>query len=266
VVIWPLLAAVIVCFVVSLVLICMCMANICSKSMDNYLLFSHLWLLYGLLCGQFTVVVVYLHLTPQTPNVLLVPVCFILFYIQLTIRFKKDLTLAWWEFFVASNLSLNQFDAISQPLPLPGTQKEYINRSFRNTLASIIKKTPLSIVKLANPSIQTRNEKMKRKKVNRTLSQAIDGSVHKSTHLRSQSSNLAYDFSVLKPPCKFCKVNEGVNRFKECGHGELCSGCGEKYLKSKSQCYVCQEQVSEIVNEYARQVKGHSKRFSFSDL
>lgn len=244
----------------------MCMVNICSKTIDTYLLYSHLWLLYGLLCGLVTFIITYLHLTPETPKVLLVPIFYILFYILLTIRFKKDLTLAWWEFFVASNLSQNPFNTISQPLPLPGTQRQYIERSFKNKLANIIKKTPLNIVKLANPSIQTRTEKMQRKKVNRTLSQAIDESVQKSTHLRSQSSNLAYDFSVLRPTCKFCKVNEGVNKFKECGHGELCSGCGEKYLKSKNQCYVCQEQITGIVNEYSRQVKGHSKRFSFSDL
>lgn len=263
---WPVFAGGVICLVVAFVLVCMCLVNVCGKNQDLNLLYSHCWLLYGLVFGPFTFVVSFFSLERGDENILILPVVFLLVYLVITIHYKNQLTLAWWEFFVASNLSQNPYSTITHPLPLPNPQKQFIEHSLKNKLTNVIKKTPLALVKLSNPSIQSRTLKMQRKKVNRTLSQAIDDSAKKSTHLRSQSSNNAYDFSVIKPLCKFCSTNEALNKFKECGHGELCNPCGESYLKTKSKCYVCHEDITGIVNEYAKKDKAHIKRFSFSDL
>lgn len=264
--VWPVFAAVAICLLVALVLVCMCMVNVCGKNLDLNLLYSHCWLLYGLVFAPLTFLVTFFYLIQGSGKILVLPVVFLLIYLVLTVRYKNQLTLAWWEFFVASNLSQNPYSTITHTLPLPNPQKQFIERSLKNKLTKVIKQTPLALVKLSNPSIQSRTLKMHRKKVNRTLSQAIDDSVKKSTHLRSQSSNNVYDFSIIKPLCKFCNAKEALNKFKECGHGELCNLCGENYLKTKKNCYVCQEEISGIVNEYSKKDKAHNKRFSFSDL
>jgi hypothetical protein len=199
-------------------------------------------------------------------KVLIIPFVYLLGFVLLTVRLRKQLTLASWEFFLADNFSANPFNNHDQPLPIPGSQKLYIDRSLKNKLTKVIKQAPAVLIKLTKPNIQSRSDKLKRRSLSRrTLSQVMDFPNPKNSHVRSQSSNLAYDFSSIKPLCKFCTINDGVNRFIECGHGELCAGCAEQYLQSKTKCYVCQDSVSGVLNDY-NEKKKHSKKFSFGQV
>ena len=267
VVFWPGLAGIALGFLLTLPILCLFIQNLSSKYRDLNLLYTHSWLLFITFGTSSTFLVFFLYFSASRPRLLVLPFLHLLLFLLLTLKLRKELTLSCWEFFSADNFSNNQFNNFNQPLPIPGSQKLYIGSSLKTKLTKVIKQAPAALLKFAKPHIQTRSEKIKRRKLSRrTLSQVFEYPAVKNPHVRSQSSNLAYDFSSIKIDCKFCKLNEGVNRFKECGHGELCSGCAEQYLQSKRKCYVCFEDVSGVMNEYNEKRKGHIKKFSFGDV
>jgi hypothetical protein len=264
---WPGLAGITVGFILTLPILCLFTQNLISKHRDLNLLYTHFWLLYITFCTSLTSLLFFLSFSVSRPKLLILPSLHLLLFAVITLKLRKELTLSCWEFFTADNFSNNQFENFNQPLPIPGSQKLYIDRSLKNKLTKVIKQAPAALLKFAKPHIQTRSEKIKRRKLSRrTLSQVFEYPANTNPHVRSKSFNLAYDFSSIKIDCKFCKVNEGVNRFKECGHGELCAGCAEQYLQNKKKCYVCFEDVSEVMNEYNEKRNSHKKKFSFGDV
>ena len=267
---WPVFVLIAVSFVVSFISIFLTVLNYFSKDRDLPLIYSNLWLLYSLLGFSSTFLIIFQTL-PNTASLhLLFPITYLLFLLILTQKLKKNLAVAWWELFLNDQFSqtLHPNLGLDQPLPLPGSQKVLLETNITNKLAQVIKSTPRVLVRLASPRVQSKDEKMKRKKMCRTLSQAIDSNSQAAAHIRSRSSCVGtYNFDSIKAHCKFCSKGDGVNKFLDCGHGELCNSCADLYLKSKRKCYVCQEQITGVVQDYNKAgATENSKRQIFGEV
>lgn len=196
----------------------------------------------------FTFLLLYYNFSIQSPLWLLSPIFSLFIFSFLTNTLKKNLALTWWEFFISESLTQHQvFD--ESPLPLPCSQKLYIETSLKNKIVNVIKLTPRVLTKFPKTQAQNIGENRKRKKMNRTLSQSIEVNVTSKTHVRSRSSCIAginFDNALN---CKFCNKNTAINKFQDCGHGELCNPCAEMYIKAKRKCYVCQEHITGFLQD-----------------
>lgn len=267
---WPVFVIVAIAFVISIISIFLTLLNYFSKDRDLPLIYTNLWLIYSLLGFSFSFLLLFNTLPHFNFLFLLIPIFYLLSFLILTQKLKKKLAIAWWELFLNDQL-INPAHpnlAQDQPLPLPGSQKLLIETSLTNKLAQVIKSTPRVLVRLASPRVQSKDEKLKRRKMCRTLSQAIDTNTQAAAHIRSRSSCVGtYNFDSIKANCKFCSKAEGVNKFLTCGHGELCNPCADLYLKSKRKCYVCHEQITGVVQDYSKTgATENSKRQIFGEV
>jgi hypothetical protein len=264
---WPVFLMMILAGLVSFISFFLALLNFFSKERDMTMIFSHIWLLYTLIIGSFTFLLLFYFFETSQPGWLLAPILYFSGFFLLTQKLKKKLAVTWWEFFLSDHSTHPQL-ANDQPLPLPGSQKLYIEPNIVNKLSKVLISTPRVLAKLASPRIQTKGEKLKRRKMCRTLSQAIDCNTQANVHIRSRSSCIGtYNFDCIKIPCKFCSRNDGINKFLDCGHGELCNPCADLYLKAKRKCYVCQLPISGVSQDGNKAgLSEFSKRVGFSEV
>ena len=234
--------------------------NLYSKEKDMPYLYSHFWLQYTVLCGSLIFLVLFYNFSVNQPLWLVLPILYLALFIVLTKVLKNTLTATWSEFFNSENLTQPQI-LDESPLPLPGSQKMFIEASFKEKVTNAIKMTPKALVKLVKPQTGQNGANPNRMKICKTLSQSQDLNGITKIHVRSRSSCITgYNFDSIVNSCKFCHRSSGVNKFQGCGHGELCDTCAEMYVRAKRKCYVCQEPITGVLQDNKTIGTENSKR------
>jgi preprotein translocase subunit SecG len=222
---------------------------------DKNTLTANLWLVYTSSGATLSVMTMIFY---NKTDYLFVPIVYIIGFSIITRCCQQKLAYWWWEFFISEMVIPMSLDYENMQLSLPESQRIYIGGAFTEKLKKAIILTPKALVKLANPQIQTRSEKIVRKKHNRSSSHVFElksfkvkGKKHTS---RSKSMAVAtgvdsLDLSRFQNLCKFC-FRETVNcKFVGCGHGGVCMHCGDIILQSKRKCYICGAEIVDIIKE-----------------
>ena len=239
----------VISLLVFIISVSLTLINLCYKEKDSSYLYSHFWLQYTVLCGSLTFLALFYNFTVNKPIWLFLPILYLSFFIILTKVLKKTLSATWSEFFNSENLIQPQIPDES-PLPIPGSQKLFIETTFKEKISNVIKMAPKVLVNLAKPQIQQNGDKSNRMKICKTLSQSNDLNGITKIHVRSRSSCITgYNFDSILSSCKFCNKSNAVNKFQDCGHGELCNTCADMYVKAKRKCYVCQEPITGFLQD-----------------
>lgn len=244
----PIYIGIALCLVIGIASLVLILLQYFSKESEKNALITNLWLVYTFLGASGTSAIFLFTYTWQMCMIL--PIFYIFGFVFITSCMLKQLALWWWDFFLSEFSGPLPMPNISEsPLPLPESQLVHIEGSFSEKLRKVIITTPKVLVKLSNPQYQSRDEKIGRKKHNRSASHLQE--IHtikvkaKKPHSRSRSMAVGntqvepFDLSGLQLLCKFCFRSTANCKFEKCGHGGACMHCGDIILNSKSKCYAC---------------------------
>ncbi|OMJ87975.1 hypothetical protein SteCoe_10215 [Stentor coeruleus] len=251
----PIYISILLCLIICIASIILIFLQYITGEKDKNAITANLWLIYSSSGGIISVISIIINIKN---DYLIIPIIYIISFSIITRFCQRKLAYWWWEFFISEMSIPVPLDYKNLQLNLPESQKIFIGGTFTEKLKKAIILTPKALVKLANPQIQTRTEKIVRKKHNRSSSHAFELKSFKIKEKKqiSRSKSMAIaagidslDLSRFQNLCKFCFREIADCKFVNCGHGGVCMNCGDIILKSKRKCYICEIEIIDIIKE-----------------